>query len=99
MEHLGIIAKGGAPSLGMDPAAVPRGGWARADEAIQTLRQVPGPSNVRENLAMTCVVPKLRWAAPLLGLPPNAVATSIMRSILRHESSWVCSGRFWADRA
>ena len=97
VEHLGLDACPGAARRGADKVALPRGGWAPVEEAIARLRTLPGSSDMRKYAAAACIIPKIRWAAPLTALPPAGMASRMMSAILRHESKWTCRARFWAS--
>ena len=54
------------------PAALPqpRDGWKTLEETAKKLFTIPGPRTVRELVASTCFIPKVRWAAPFIEVPP-----------------------------
>lgn len=93
-EHLGLrLCGGGGPVR-----AVPRDGWAPFLEACARLSLLPTGGRTREVLYAVFVLPKLRWAAPLLYDVPEEVVTAIWRALTRTRCTWWCRGRFFADR-
>jgi hypothetical protein len=44
------------------------------------------------------VMPKLRWADPLLGQPPREVVHAVWRALTNTDCTWSCRGRFYAGR-
>ena len=100
VEHLGLTLP-----LGGDAAAstqgsglpAPRDGWDSVLDAIKRLLFLPGGFAVRASVAATCIMPKFRWAAPLIAQPPVAIARAMRRILLRTNCTWWCQARFWAE--
>ena len=97
-EHLGLSVQGAKEQT--DPkAAKPRGGWEEAVNLARRVALMPGGSFMRERLSAVCVLPKIRWAAPLLEPPPWKIDKLLMRAEQRTQFTHWCPGRYWADKA
>ena len=97
-EHLGLSVRG-AQKQANPAAAKPRGGWEDTIEVARRIALMPGGSVMREKLAAICVLPRVRWTAPLLEPPPWKLDKILMRAELRTQFTHWCVGRYWADKA
>lgn len=94
-EHLGLVA---APAArGGRFAITTRDSWQGIRVVARRLPLVPGPMATREALATICILPKIRWAAPMIAVPPTDLDKAVMRGIVRSASTQWCFARFWAD--
>ena len=57
---------------------------------------LPGRMEVREQLLLGLVMPKLLWSAPLVPEIPNTVVSAFFKA-MRGHMTWWCKGRVWAD--
>ncbi|CAE8677334.1 unnamed protein product, partial [Polarella glacialis] len=96
-EHLGLSAQGAKRQRG-PAAAKPRGGWDETIELARRIALMPGGSVMREKLSAICILPKIRWAAPLLEPPPWRIDKLLMRAEQRTSFTHWCAGRYWADK-
>ena len=78
-EHLGLSVQG-AKKQANPAAAKPRGGWEDTMEIARRIVLMPGASVMRVKLSAICVLPKVRWAAPLLEPPPWKLDKLLMRA-------------------
>ena len=95
-EHLGLIAAPGAQGSAAQEVHT-RDGWGGYRTVAKRLAAVPGPINTRERLAATCLLPKVRWAAPMVAEPPQRLDHDVMKGISASASTHWCAARFWAD--
>jgi hypothetical protein len=79
-------------------AAKLRSSWDELAEVARRTALLPGGPETREAVATACVLPKVRWAAPLAEPPPWSLDTVLMRAVLRTHNMLWCRGRYWADR-
>ncbi|CAE8610170.1 unnamed protein product [Polarella glacialis] len=96
-EHLGLVAAPAAAARGGRFAITTRDSWQGIRVVARRLPMVPGPIATREALATMCILPKIRWAAPMIAVPPIDVDKAVMRGIVRSASTQWCFARFWAD--
>jgi hypothetical protein len=94
-EHLGLQTAPGAQEG--SSSVLPRDGWQGIRAVALRLPLVPGPMATREAVVWACLLPKVRWAAPLVTLPPLSLDKVVMQGIVRSKSTFWCIGRFWAD--
>lgn len=94
-EHLGLLVAPAGRSK--REAIVTRDGWQGIRVVARRLPLVPGPMATREALAAACIVPKVRWAAPFVDVPPLSLDKVVMQGIVRLAAKQWCYGRFWAD--
>jgi len=93
-EHLGLDA---APGCGQGQDVLPRGGWQVVDEVVQRLTAIPGSMEGREKIAAIAIVPRVRWAVPVMQPPEWKIDKLLMKAIVRSGSTLWCVSRFWAD--
>ena len=97
-EHLGISAQpSSAAEIKPAPAKL-RNSWQDLEEIARRVALMPGSVETRTAVATTCVLPKMRWAAPLTEAPPWRLDVSLMRALLRTRNMHWCAARFWAER-
>ena len=97
-EHLGLSVRG-AKTQASPAAAKPRGGWEDTIEIARRIALIPGGNLIREKVSAICVLPKVRWAAPLLEPPPWRLDKLLMKAEQRTQFTHWCPGRYWADKA
>ena len=97
-EHLGVAVQA-ATQQTEAAAAKPRGGWDETVELARRVALMPGGCVMREKLSAICILPRVKWAAPLLEPPPWRLDKLLMRAELRTTSMHWCAGRYWADKA
>ena len=76
----------------------PQDGWEPTRLVIKRLAILPGPAEGRERLAVMFVLPRIRWAAPLVEPPPRDFPRRLRQATLASACTWWCQGRWWADR-
>ena len=75
----------------------PRDGLEPTRLVIKRLAILPGQAKGRERLAVMCVLPRIRWAAPLVEPPPRGFPRLLRQAVLASACTWWCQGRWWAD--
>lgn len=96
VEHLGLRLQGNPAARPLEMPK-PRDGWSPTEELVKRLVLLPGPTEVRERLAGIFVLPRFRWAAPLIESPPASMARLLHKAILASACTWWCQGRWWCE--
>ena len=91
VEHLGIKALHGRAEL---PEL--RVCFDQICSLASGVELLPGRMEVREQLLLGLVMPKLLWSAPLVPEIPNTVMSAFFKAMRGHVTWW-CKGRVWAD--